>query len=119
MATVLGPSQVLPNNEGELFVCDVSASIGHGIWSSTDVYLLCRVRHRPHQLLVSLSHQSPALLDEEYPIIIDITNADSRELDVVVDVLLMPTDIDHASTYERWVNRNILLFTLTSQSHRM
>lgn len=64
------------------------------------VYLLGRVRHRPHQLLVSLSHQSPALLDEEYPIVIDITNADDRELDVVVDVLLMPTDIDHASTYE-------------------
>jgi trafficking protein particle complex subunit 11 len=35
-------------------------------------------------------------LDEEYPILIDITNSDDRDLDVVVDVLLQPTDIDHA-----------------------
>ncbi|KAG1737900.1 Gryzun, putative trafficking through golgi-domain-containing protein [Suillus paluster] len=55
------------------------------------------VRHRPHELAVSLSHQAPALLDEEYPIVIDITNVDERHLDVVVDVLLQPTEVDQAA----------------------
>lgn len=54
------------------------------------------MRHRPHQLLVSVSHHAPAFLGEEYPILIEITNADDRDLDVAVDVLLQPTDIDHA-----------------------
>jgi trafficking protein particle complex subunit 11 len=44
---------------------------------------------------VSLSHHAPAFLDEVYPIVIDITNADDRDVAVVVDVLLQPTDIDH------------------------
>ncbi|KAG2132301.1 Gryzun, putative trafficking through golgi-domain-containing protein [Suillus bovinus] len=57
------------------------------------------IRHRPHQLAVSLSHQAPALLDEEYPIVIAITNVDERYLDVVVDVLLQPTEVDKAAQY--------------------
>jgi hypothetical protein len=57
------------------------------------------VRHRPHELAVSLSHQAPALLDEEYPIVIDITNVDERHLDIVVDVLLQPTEEDQAAQY--------------------
>lgn len=47
-------------------------------------------------MLLSLDHQSPAYLDEEYLIAIDITNVDSQELDIVLDVLLQPTEIDHA-----------------------
>ncbi|KAI0261262.1 Gryzun, putative trafficking through golgi-domain-containing protein [Gloeopeniophorella convolvens] len=54
------------------------------------------VRYRPHQLQVSFTHQSPAYLDEEYPIVIDITNEDDRPLDVVLDVLLQPAEIDEA-----------------------
>ncbi|KAF8119406.1 Gryzun, putative trafficking through golgi-domain-containing protein [Boletus edulis] len=54
------------------------------------------VRHRPHQLSVSFSHQEPALLDEAYPIVIEITNTDDRALDIVVDVLLQPTEVDEA-----------------------
>ncbi|KAF8070400.1 Foie gras liver health family 1-domain-containing protein [Lyophyllum atratum] len=54
------------------------------------------VRYRSHTLAVSLTHESPAYLNEEYPITINITNADSRLLDVVVDVLLPPTEIDDA-----------------------
>lgn len=57
------------------------------------------VRHRPHELTVSLSHQAPALLDEEYPIVIDITNVDERHLDVIVDVLLQPTEVDQAAQH--------------------
>ncbi|GLB37359.1 putative foie gras liver health family 1 [Lyophyllum shimeji] len=54
------------------------------------------VRYPPHTLAVSLTHESPAYLNEEHPIVIDITNVDSRPLDVVVDVLLQPTEIDGA-----------------------
>lgn len=57
------------------------------------------VRHRPHELAVSLSHQAPALLDEEYPIVIDITNVGERHLDVIVDVLLQPTEVDQAAQH--------------------
>ncbi|KAG6879137.1 hypothetical protein C0992_004954 [Termitomyces sp. T32_za158] len=54
------------------------------------------VKHRSHTLEVSLSHESPAYLDEEYPITIGITNIDSRPFDVVVNVLIPPTEIDDA-----------------------
>lgn len=54
------------------------------------------VRHRPHRLSISISHQEPALLDEAYPIVVEITNTDDRPLDVVVDVLLQPTEVDEA-----------------------
>ncbi|TFY61235.1 hypothetical protein EVG20_g7135 [Dentipellis fragilis] len=57
------------------------------------------VGYKPHQIEVSFSHQAPALLDEEYPIIIDVTNLDDRPLEVVLDVLLQPTEIDEASTH--------------------
>ena len=43
-----------------------------------------------------ISHQEPALLDEAYPIVIEITNTDDRTLVVVVDVLLQPTEVDEA-----------------------
>lgn len=45
---------------------------------------------------MSLTHQSPAYLDEEYPIEISIINDDDRTLDVLLDILLQPTDIDEA-----------------------
>jgi hypothetical protein len=54
------------------------------------------VRYRPHRLQVSLTHQSPAYIDEEYPIVINIINDDYRALDVLIDILLQPTDIDEA-----------------------
>jgi hypothetical protein len=60
------------------------------------------VRHRPHRVDVALAHQAPAYLDEEYPIAIDITNKDDRPLEVVVDVLLQPTEIDHAGKCAAW-----------------
>ncbi|KAJ6593407.1 Gryzun, putative trafficking through golgi-domain-containing protein [Mycena capillaripes] len=52
------------------------------------------IRHRPHSILMSLSHKAPAYLDENYPILIEVTNADDRELEVIADVLLQPTEID-------------------------
>ncbi|KAJ7030012.1 Gryzun, putative trafficking through golgi-domain-containing protein [Mycena alexandri] len=52
------------------------------------------IRHRPHSILMSLSHKAPAYLDEDYPILIEVTNADDRELEVTADVLLQPTEID-------------------------
>ncbi|KAF8584313.1 hypothetical protein K439DRAFT_1633686 [Ramaria rubella] len=57
------------------------------------------VRHRPHLINISLSHSAPAYLDEEYPIIMTITNIDDHDLDVVVDVLLQPVEdaVNHIS----------------------
>ncbi|KAN0130166.1 Gryzun, putative trafficking through Golgi domain containing protein [Lactarius tabidus] len=54
------------------------------------------VSYRPHSLNASLMHQTPAYLDEEYPIVISITNEDDRALDVILDILLQPSEIDEA-----------------------
>lgn len=48
---------------------------------------------------MALSHKSPAYLNEEYPILIEVTNADDRELEVTADVLLQPTEIDGTGMY--------------------
>ncbi|KAI6029321.1 Gryzun, putative trafficking through golgi-domain-containing protein [Pisolithus microcarpus] len=56
-------------------------------------------RHRPHQLSVSFSHQQEALLDEEFPITVEIANSDDRHVDVVVDILLQPAEVDGAVQY--------------------
>ncbi|KAF5317621.1 hypothetical protein D9758_018225 [Tetrapyrgos nigripes] len=55
-----------------------------------------RVLYPPHSTVISLSHQSPAYLNEEYPITVEITNSDAKELDITMDVLLQPTEIDYA-----------------------
>ncbi|KAI0343684.1 hypothetical protein BDW22DRAFT_1328221 [Trametopsis cervina] len=67
------------------------------------------VRFRPHSIHVSLSHAEPACLGEEYPIVIEVTNTDSRELEVIADALLQPTEIEGAVTSisydkETWSN---------------
>ncbi|KAJ3501987.1 hypothetical protein NLJ89_g9091 [Agrocybe chaxingu] len=54
------------------------------------------VKHKPHLLNVTFQHHAPAYLDEDYPVNIEITNTDSRDLGVVVSFLLQPTEIDHA-----------------------
>lgn len=54
------------------------------------------IRHRPHQVQVSLKNEAPAYLGEEFPITLDVTNTDDRELDIAVDVLLQPTEIEEA-----------------------
>lgn len=67
--------------------------------SFVDRYNIYSIRHRPHLLEVALKHHAPAFLDEQYPIVIDVTNVDSRPLDVILDVLLQPTEIDEASMF--------------------
>ncbi|KAI0079255.1 hypothetical protein K474DRAFT_1617849 [Panus rudis PR-1116 ss-1] len=64
-----------------------------------DHYSAASVRHRPHVVHVSLAHHAPAYLGEEYPIVIDVTNGDDRDLDIVVDVLLQPTEIEEADNF--------------------
>ena len=59
-----------------------------------------RIRHRAHRMDVSLEHHAPAYLDEEYPIAISVTNMDTCPLEIVVDVLLQPPEIDHAGAFE-------------------
>ena len=48
---------------------------------------------------MSVEHQAPAYLDEEYPIVISIINEDPRPLDVLLDVLLQPSEIDDAGGF--------------------
>lgn len=57
------------------------------------------VRHRAHLVDVSLSHPAPAYLDEEYPIIVSVTNIDDHDLNIVVDVLLHPAEDDTGMFY--------------------
>ncbi|KAJ7350608.1 Gryzun, putative trafficking through golgi-domain-containing protein [Mycena albidolilacea] len=52
------------------------------------------IRHRAHSIVMTLSQKAPAYLDEDYPILIEVTNADDRALEVTADVLLQPTEID-------------------------
>ncbi|KAG8930220.1 hypothetical protein FRC01_003141 [Tulasnella sp. 417] len=53
---------------------------------------VCIVRPKPHSLHVEFQHSAPAYLDEQYPLLIKISNLDERELDTVVDVLLHPAE---------------------------
>ncbi|KAG6837812.1 hypothetical protein H0H93_016180 [Arthromyces matolae] len=55
------------------------------------------VRYRSHELDVVLSHESPAYLNEEFPITISISNIDTRPLDVIVNVLVPPTEFEGAA----------------------
>ncbi|KAG7091150.1 hypothetical protein E1B28_010203 [Marasmius oreades] len=59
-------------------------------------YSSVNVKHRPHKVTVSVNHRQPAYLNENYPITIQVTNVDDAELDVVVEVLLLPSDLDYA-----------------------
>ncbi|KIY69509.1 hypothetical protein CYLTODRAFT_372663 [Cylindrobasidium torrendii FP15055 ss-10] len=53
-----------------------------------------QVRYRPHAVTLEVAHSSPACLDEDYPITIAVMNHDDQELDVVLDVLLQPSEAD-------------------------
>ena len=55
-----------------------------------------KVRWRNHRIQVAISHDGPAYIGEEFPLEINITNEDARELAVVLDVRLQPTEIDEA-----------------------
>ncbi|PFH52170.1 hypothetical protein AMATHDRAFT_74451 [Amanita thiersii Skay4041] len=53
-------------------------------------------KHRSPDIGVTFRHNSPAYLNEEYPIDISVINDDDRRLNVVVDVLLLPSEEDDA-----------------------
>jgi len=61
---------------------------------ASSVVCVCPVRHRPHYLFLSSSTSSLALLDDEYPIVVNVTNIDEPHLDISVDILLQPTEVD-------------------------
>ncbi|EMD33144.1 hypothetical protein CERSUDRAFT_118207 [Gelatoporia subvermispora B] len=61
-----------------------------------DNYSELRVHHRPHKVYVSVTHHAPAYLGEEYPITVEVCNTDERELDMIMDVLLQPSEFDEA-----------------------
>ncbi|KAK2463095.1 hypothetical protein APHAL10511_004750 [Amanita phalloides] len=57
------------------------------------------VKHRPHDIRLSISHEAPAYIDEEYPIEINVTNDDTREMDITVDILLLPSEYHDSVNY--------------------
>lgn len=70
-----------------------------------------RVKHRAHQLRTSFHHEAPAYLDQDYPITIEITNTDVRDLDIVVNILLQPTEIDDAGMLDG-LNSSVLVLVI-------
>lgn len=67
---------------------------------STNANLFHSVRHRPHNVQVSLTHQAPAYVGEEYPIVIEVINTDDRTLEITTDVLLQPSEIEAAGMFK-------------------
>ncbi|KAL0578934.1 hypothetical protein V5O48_003082 [Marasmius crinis-equi] len=59
-------------------------------------YTSVNVRHRPHNVAISVTHQAPAYLNESFPVNVEVTNTDDKELEVMIDVLLLPTELDNA-----------------------
>ncbi|CCL99236.1 uncharacterized protein FIBRA_01251 [Fibroporia radiculosa] len=55
--------------------------------------------YRPHRVEVSLSHYAPAYLGEDFPIVIHVTNADDRDMEMIVDALLQPSEMDVADNF--------------------
>ena len=45
---------------------------------------------------VHIQQYGPAYLDEEYEFEVEVTNRDAKVLDVIIDVLLQPSEIDYA-----------------------
>ncbi|KAI0753080.1 Foie gras liver health family 1-domain-containing protein [Daedaleopsis nitida] len=58
-----------------------------------------RVRYRSHRVQVAIEHDGPAFIGEEFPIEINVTNQDDRELDFIIDVLLQPTELEDTVNY--------------------
>jgi hypothetical protein len=51
-----------------------------------------RAQFRPHRLHISFKHDEPALIDEQYSVIIEITNEDDEDLQIDIDALLQPSE---------------------------
>lgn len=75
---------------------DLRPCMPHPSRAYSSLTSLCSVKPRPHQVFVSIQHQAPALVDENYPIVVEIMNADDTDLEVKLDILLQPTDADGA-----------------------
>ncbi|TCD61939.1 hypothetical protein EIP91_007679 [Steccherinum ochraceum] len=61
-----------------------------------EVHSSVTIHNKPHRISVAVGHHAPAYLGEEFPIVVDVTNTDDRELEIVVDVLLHPLEVEHA-----------------------
>ena len=76
-------------------------STDRGVRTNPDIAVSTRVRSRPHQLRVLISHSGPAYLDEECPLTIKITNVDDKVLDVTFDVMLHPPEDESSGVFRR------------------
>ena len=54
------------------------------------------MQNNDHHLEIAFQHSEPAYLDEDYRIIVKVSNADERDLHVTISILLQPTEIDDA-----------------------
>ncbi len=59
------------------------------------------VKQRQHDLIVAFIHEEHAFVDERFPITISVTNMDTLELDIVVDLLLQPSEDDSSEAFVR------------------
>lgn len=88
-------AQVPPNSSGRSFIRNARLlSTFHRRKRCVLISYYYRVKRRPHRLQVEFTHHAPAYLDEHYPIMLEVTNIDDRELEISVDVLLQPGEDD-------------------------
>ncbi|TFY61713.1 hypothetical protein EVJ58_g4338 [Rhodofomes roseus] len=59
-----------------------------------DQYSSVVVRHRPHKVQVSVTYNAPAYIGEEFPITVGVSNQDDKEMEMIVDALLQPAELD-------------------------
>lgn len=82
---------------------EVHSSVTYVLYLMYSTYAVANVagsvRNKPHRIDVAVTHHAPAYLGEEFPVTVDVTNVDDRDFDVVVDVLLHPLEVEHASAY--------------------
>lgn len=55
---------------------------------------VCRVKQKQHDVNVKFIHDDHAFVDERFPVTISVTNMDTLELEIFVDVLLQPSEDD-------------------------
>jgi len=73
-------------------------------YGSSLLNISTRVKHRTHHLRLAFHHHAPAYLDEDYPIDIEVTNTDIRDLQVSISLLLQPLEIEDVGMSVVYIN---------------
>ncbi|KLO13661.1 hypothetical protein SCHPADRAFT_852230 [Schizopora paradoxa] len=59
-----------------------------------------RIKEKRHDVNVKFIHEDHAFVDERFPVTISVTNMDAMELEILVDVLLQPSEDDSVNRIE-------------------